>query len=175
MDLGAIMSDKNQIISMLREEFERWENILGGLSEEQISAPNRIAQLSIKDIVAHLMAWQQRSIARMEAGLDNREPVFPKWPEGVDPEVEDVDQINAWIYQTYCDQPWQSVHEAWREGFLHFLELAEAIPEKDLMEVGRYAWLKDYALSAVLLGSYEHHHEEHLEPLLASLHQNEKL
>ena len=48
---------------------------------------------------------------------------------------------------------------------MRFFELAEAIPEKDMMETGRFRWIAGYALSAVLLGSYEHH-EEHLESLL---------
>ena len=30
----------------------------------------------------------------------------------------DLDQINAWIYETYREQPWSSVHHDWREGFL---------------------------------------------------------
>jgi hypothetical protein len=54
------------------------------------------------------------------------------------------------------------------------LELAESIPEKDLLEIGKYPWLREYPLSAVLLGSYEHH-EEHLEPLIVLLRQDGKL
>jgi hypothetical protein len=85
---------------------------------------------------------------------------------------EDLDQINAWIYETYREQPWSSVHHDWREGFLRFLELGEAIPEKELLEAGRYPWLEGHPLSLVLVSSYEHHHEEHLEPLLAWLRQH---
>ena len=48
---------------------------------------------------------------------------------------------------------------------MRFLELAEAVPEKDLLEIERYSWLREYPISAVLLGS-NGHHEEHLEPLL---------
>jgi hypothetical protein len=170
-----MMNDITQIITMLREEFNRWEELLTGIREEQITAPNLIANMSIKDIVAHLTTWQQISVARMEAARDNREPEFPKWPPELDPESEDdLDQINAWIYETRHEQPWSDVHREWEERFLRFLELAESIPEKDLLEVGRYPWLKEYPLSAVLLGSYEHH-EEHLEPLLVLLRQNRKL
>lgn len=157
------MNDKPQIISMLREEYNRWEVLLAGLSEEQITAPNLVSLLPIKDIVAHLMAWQQRSIARMEAALRNTEPEYPGWPAELDPESdEDLDRVNAWIYQRYQGQTWVSVHRTWREGFLHFIELAEAIPERDLSEVGRYRWLEEYPLSAVLIGSLEHH-KEHAE------------
>jgi hypothetical protein len=67
------------------------------------------------------------------------------------------------------------VYQDWRAGFQRFLELGAAIPETDLVSVGRYAWLEGYALIAVLQGSYEHHqeHAEYLEPVIAQLRQHE--
>lgn len=154
------MNDKQGILIALREEFDRWEALLSSLSEEQITAPQLADNWSIKDVIAHLRAWQQRSIARLEAALHNRAPEYPAWPAQFDPEAEDQPhELNAWLYAAYRDQPWSSVHADWREGFLHFLELAEAIPEKDLLGEGRYTWLEGYALFAVLQGSYEHHRE----------------
>src|SRR6266851_1897965 len=112
------MGDKQQTLTTLREEFNRWEELLAGLSEQQITAPHLPSNLSIKDVIAHLRAWQQRSIARMEAALHNKEPEFPRWPEGLDPEpAGQPHQVNAWIYETFREQPWSSVHQAWREGF----------------------------------------------------------
>ena len=64
------------------------------------------------------------------------------------------------------------MHREWREGFLRLLELGEAIPEKDLLAVGRYPWLEGQPLSFILLATYEHHHEDHLEPLLARIRQH---
>ncbi len=160
--------DKSQFITALGEEFNRWEELLAGMSEEQITAPHLLSNLSIKDVIAHLRAWQQVSIARLEAALLNKEPEFPQWLGGLHPESEDNrDKYNGRIYREYREQPWSSVHQVWQAGFLRFLELAEKIPEPDLLEIGKYSWLKEYPLSAVLLGSCNHH-EEHLEPYLSS-------
>ena len=76
--------------------------------------------------------------------------------------------LNAWLYAKDRDQSWPDVYRNWSEGFRRFLELAAAIPENDLLEVGKYPWLEGYALYAVLEGSYEHHreHAEYLEPVL---------
>jgi hypothetical protein len=160
------MNDKQQLMATLKQEFDRWEELVSGLNEEQLNTPQPTSTMSIKDVLAHLLAWQQRSIARLEAALHNKELEFPQWPIDLDPDADDVDQINAWIYQTYHDRPWAEVHQLWRNGFLRFMELGEAIPEKDLFEVGKYHWLKEYSISMVLVWSYEHHHVEHLEPLL---------
>ena len=168
------MGEKQHILTALREEFNRWEKLLASLSEAQITAPLLPANWSIKDVIAHLRAWQQRSIARLEAALLNRAPEYPRWPAQFDPEAEgQPHDLNAWLYATYRDLPWSSVYEDWREGFLRLLELGAAIPENDLLEVGKYPWLEGYALSAVLQGSYEHHteHAQSLEPVLAPLRE----
>lgn len=58
-------NDKHSIIALLREESERWESLLTGMNEAQISTPRPPSPWSIKDVVAHLRArlhaQQQRS------------------------------------------------------------------------------------------------------------------
>ena len=161
------MNDKGQLLTMLRDEFTRWDRLLSSLPEEQATPRQLPSDLSIKDVVAHLWSWQQRSVARVEAALNGTEPVLAGWPEALDPESEDdLEQINAWIHETNLDKPWPRVYADWRTQFLRFLDLSEEVPEADLMQPGKYPWLPGYPLSAVLEGSYNHHHEEHFGPLL---------
>lgn len=168
------MNMQEHILTALRELFNRWGETLATLSTEQITAPNLPTNWSVKDEIAHLWAWQQRSIARLQAALSNREPVFPQWDPHIDPEdYDNTDPINAWIYEAYREQPWPRVHQNWREGFLRFLELGAQISEKELLDAGRYTWLDDLPLAAILLGSYDHH-QEHLDFLLARLSQQVK-
>ncbi len=163
------MNMKQHILAALNEEFNRWEELLAGMNEEQITTSLLPSELPIKDVIAHMMAWQQRSIARLEAALLDREPEFPNWPAELDPEAEEnTDPVNAWIYESYRDQPWSSVYQDWRAGFQRFLEAAEGISERDLLDAGKYPWLKGHPLCLVLLGSYDHH-QEHLEKLLMLL------
>lgn len=162
------MNSKTQLMTALREEFERWETRLAGLAEGQITAAPDEGGFSIKDTMAHLHAWQQISMARLEAALDHREPDYPAWLGGLDPDAEEhLETINMGVYQTFRDGSWVDVHQVWRDGFRRLLALAEAVPEEDLMEAGRYAWLADDPLSAVLVGTLEHH-EEHWDTLLVT-------
>lgn len=159
------MDMKGHILAGLKEELDCWEALLAGFSEEQILTPLAPSHWSVKDDIAHLRTWQQRSIARFEAAQLDREPVYPSWPAGLDPDAEgSTDQINAWIYETHRDQPWTQVHQDWKKGFLRFLELAETMAERDLLDSGRYPWLKGYPLAYILLASYDHH-QEHFEKL----------
>jgi hypothetical protein len=167
------MADKQELIQKLHAEMRRWETFVAGLSEAQATDRSGPGGRSVKDDLAHLWAWQQRSIARLEAARNNHAPEYPAWPVDGDPDADghNPDRLNAWIFETNRDKPWAEVLIAWRNGFLRFITQAEATPEKDLLEQDKYAWLPGYALADVLMGSYEHHHEEHLLPLLARFGQ----
>ena len=169
------MKDPKQTLALLNEEFERWKEILASLSEEQATTSRLPNGWSIKDLTAHLMAWQQISVARLEAAQRDEEPVFPGWLAGADPDAEDVDPINARIDETYRGASWSQVHQAWRDGFIRLLTLAKEISEGDLEDTQKYPWLKGYSLFDVLQGTYEHHHEDHLQPLLTWVDEHENV
>lgn len=163
------MDMKGHILAALEEQFDRWEELPGSLSEEQVTAPEFDYNWSIKDVRAHLWAWQQISIARMEAGWHDREPEFPDWiVESVENWEEDADRVDALIFERYHEKPWSEIHQTWKDEFLRFLDLGEKVSERDLLDGDRYLWLKGYSLAFILVASYEHH-QEHLEKLLAWL------
>ena len=160
------MNMKDHILSALKEQFNDWEELLASLSEEQITAPHFDFDWSIKDVIAHLWAWQQISIARMEAGTLDNEPKFPKWIQDIGEDwEEDADRVNASTYETNHNKSWTEIHQNWKEGFLRFLELGNKISERDLLDGDRYPWLKGYSLAFILVASYDHH-QEHLEKLI---------
>ena len=165
---------KKHVLAALREQFDRWEFLLAGMSDEQITAPALSDGWSIKDIIAHLFAWRTRSIARFEAATLDRAPAFPRWLPDVDSDADGTtDRVNAWIYEAYRARPWAEIHKDWRDGFLRLLELAELVTERDLLDSGRYPWLAGLPLAFILLSSYDHH-QEHYEKLTAWLEQSSR-
>jgi hypothetical protein len=154
------MNMKDHILIALKEEFDKWETLLSGLSEEEIIRSRFDLGWSIKDMVAHLWAWQQISIARMEGGLQDREPDYPKWiVESIENWEEDSDRVNALTFEKYHAKPWSEIYRNWRNGFLRFLELGNQISERDLLDGDRYRWLNGYSLAFILVASYDHHQE----------------
>lgn len=159
------MNMKDHILAALKEQFDSWEELIANLSDEQITSPHFDFDWSIKDVIAHLWGWQQISIARMEGGVQDREPEFPKWiTELGDIWEEDANQTNARIYQNFHEQRWSTVCKAWRDGFLRFLELGDKLSERNLLDGDKYPWLKGYSLAFILIASYDHH-QEHFEKL----------
>ncbi len=165
------MSMKGHLLAAAKEVFDRWEALLAGLDEQQIGTPLAPSPWTVKDVVSHVRAWQSRSIARFEAAAQNREPEYPQWSGEKDPDAaEDPERTNAWIYETTRDQPWHDVYWGWRGQFMRLLEIADTIPERELLDSSKYPWLKGYALADVLLGTYDHH-QEHLEKVQAWLQE----
>jgi len=163
------MNEKQHILDELEEVFKRWQSLLAGLSEQQVHTPQAPSNWTVKDIVAHLWSWQQASLARAEAALQNKQPNYPRWWTilGPDPE-EDVDRTNAWLYEASRDKPWSTVYADWKTQFTHYLELVQQVPETDFLQAGRYPWMGKHALADSSTGSLEHH-KEHYDTLVVWL------
>jgi hypothetical protein len=162
---------KPELVALHENELAAWERTLAGLSPAQITDPWLPAGLSVKDIVAHLAAWQTRTVARLEGALQRRAPDFPAWPVALDDgeSPATVDQANAWILETSRAQSWAEVRHGWRQGFGRFLERLRAVPETDLQPGGALAWLADYQPLEGFPGFLDFHHAEHRAELEASL------
>jgi hypothetical protein len=158
------MNDKEVLIKGLMDEFTEWEELLAQLDEDQICTPLAPSLLSVKDEVAHLFTWQQYSIARAKAVLSAKDPEIPEWPEDLDPDADDVDQLNAWIFETHRKETWLLVYQNWKAGFQHFQEISMAIPEYEMMKFELFPWMKGFSFSEVITGACEHH-QEHRELL----------
>ena len=168
------MKMKEHILAAMREQFELWDELLSSSSEREITAPRFDLDWSIKDVIAHLWAWQQISIARMEGGVFDREPEYPGWiVDSIENWEEDADRVNALTFDTYHEKPWSLIYGNWRNGFLQFLELASNVPERNLLDGDKYPWLNGYNLAAILIASYDHH-QEHLEKLQDSLENKQR-
>lgn len=166
------MKMKTHILAAMQEIIADWDALLGGLGPEQVRAPLLPSRWTVKDVLAHLMGWQQRSVARAEAALRGREPQLPAWSANFNLNTEEgTDQANAWLYEHYRAETWEQVHTEWRKGFERLLEAARQIDEPALLDSSRFAWMNGYSIADVLLGWYDHH-QEHLEWLQSWLRES---
>ncbi|MBA3826911.1 MAG: ClbS/DfsB family four-helix bundle protein [Ktedonobacterales bacterium] len=151
------MQTKAEALTMLRDELQQWQALIDRTPVDHRATPT---QMTLKESLIHLWAWQQHTIAYFVAARAGREPEMPPWPVVITPDDEgDVDATNAWIAQTYYDKSWAAAHHDWQTGFQTLLTLAEALPEADLLDGAKYPWRGGWPLLASLEGTYEHHHE----------------
>src|SRR6266567_2076620 len=90
---------KKQLLAEMQSEQAAWLALLDEIGEANMTQPEVAGGWSIKDIVAHITGWRRRTVSRFQAAL-NHEPVAPPpWPK----ELQEADEINAWIYETNRD------------------------------------------------------------------------
>src|SRR5918996_775899 len=105
------MNMKEHILAALMEQFQQWDKLLASLSEEQIITPHFDLDWSIKDVMAHLWAWQQISIVRMEGDALDREPEYPAWiVESIENWEDDANRVNALTFETNHEKSWSDIY-----------------------------------------------------------------
>src|SRR5271166_5163774 len=119
--MGTTIS-KAQLLVELNNENASWQVLLDDIGEANMTQPEVAGGWSIKDIVAHLTTWRQRTVKRLQAMLNQKAEFTPPWP----PELQDDDEINAWIYQSNRDRPLADVLNDSRTVFQQLVDVLEA-------------------------------------------------
>lgn len=152
---------KKQLLAEMQSEQTAWLALLDEIGEENMTQSEAAGGWSIKDIVAHITGWRRRTVQRFRAALDPTRDMTPLWPAelGELDEDDDVDKINAWMYQTNRDRPLASVLNDSREVFQQLVTEVLALSDEQLNDPQRFLWLKGERLTGALI--FGHFHEEH--------------
>ena len=136
---------KTALIAGLREERARLEKKLARFSEQQMTAPVMRAW-SAKDILMHLVDWEQRFLEWYRAGLRGEKPEVPApgmtW--------KDLSRINRIGFERHQALPLAQALDRFASSYQQILRVAQDIPEADLFVPGRYAWLGRATLAGFL-------------------------
>jgi hypothetical protein len=165
------MESRDDLKKALDSEYQHWDTLIRQISPQKWDVVLEGYDWKLKDVLAHLMSWQQVSNARLSAGLLEEAPEYPKWLEGGDPDTESdeiTDAYNARIYGTYCKVPRLVVIESWRDGFLSLVKTVDALSDEALFIKDAFDWLAGHALIEVVEGTLNHH-REHYEALAGIL------
>ena len=144
---------KTQFLDDLKREQAQWEALLDDIGEAHMTQPDVAGGWSIKDIVAHLTGWRHRTVGRLQAALHHQPP--PPWPSN----LQEDDEINAWIYEANWDRPLSDVLEESRAVFQQLLDTLNAFPEAVLLDAKRFGWEEDKPPTGAVF--FIHFHEEH--------------
>ena len=149
---------KKQLLSEMQSEQAAWLALLDEIGEENMTQPEVAGGWSIKDIVAHITGWRRRTVLRFRAALDPTVDMTPDYPAELD-EDDEVDQINAWIYQANRDRPLADVLNDSREVFQQLVAEVSALSDEQLNDPQRFPWLEGERLTGAFI--FGHFHEEH--------------
>lgn len=157
-------------LEQIEEARQLWESIVAEVGENRLELPGATGNGSVRDVASHLNGWRELTVDRLEAAAgDGAQPPF-RWPEGMSEETrEGVDEINDWFYERDRNRPASEILATSRDQFQRMRDAVKAISEDDLLTPGRFPWLGDLPLSAVLTGSFGHLYVDHVPEIRAWL------
>jgi len=126
---------KPQLLEEIGVERKALDALLRELQPRQMTQRNVTASgWSVKDVLGHLVSWQQMNLAWYEAGERGDNPAVPApgltW--------RDLPKINESIYRQHRRRSLKAVLEDYDAFHHRMLELIRHLPDSDLVSVARF-------------------------------------
>lgn len=138
--------NKTQLLESIQKEYTALEKFLTPLTAEQMAFAPAPGAWAVKDILAHLVEWQQMFFNWYESGSRGENPAVPapgyKWSQ--------LPALNQAIYKKYRSLAAEQALAMFRESHQKTLELIESLPDADLTIPGLYRWMNQNTLIAYL-------------------------
>jgi hypothetical protein len=146
--------NKEIILERIQVERLRLQKTLDRLTESQMLERGVIGDWSVKDILAHLIDWEERFIGWYETGLEGDVPETPAlgltWGE--------LDILNQLIYEKHRDRVLSEVITEFARSYQQVLRVINNMVEEDMFEVGRFEWLGEGNLVGFILANTANHY-----------------
>jgi hypothetical protein len=150
----AKQTRKAQILNDIHAERRRLEKKLSRLSPEEMLVPGVTGTWSVKDILAHLTAWESLFLDWYSAGLRGATPEIS--PVGMSRTT--IDSLNQRIYEQNQARSLTDVIEGFHASYQEILAAVEEMPEADLFAHGRLAWTGRLSLADYITGNTCNHY-----------------
>ena len=151
---------KNQLLAEMDKEWAKVERLCASLTEaEKVAAPAQ-GEWSVKDIIAHLSAWEKYLLDRLGYIMTGQGPHYPVmtcW--------DDVHRFNAQVYTENKDRPLSSVMIEFRNLYHGVVTVIQALSDEQLNQPYDYDFPDDRItlLQMIRANTYEHY-QEHCPP-----------
>jgi hypothetical protein len=150
---------KTSVLKAIDAEHADWEALVAEVGLERMEDQAFAAGWTFKDIVAHLMGWRMRTVERLEAAARGEPDPPPPWP----PNLEEDDEINAWIYEREKNRPLPDVVQTASTSFERLRNAIDALPDEALTDPNWFPWLDGDAIGPYFVDRsfFGHLHDEH--------------
>jgi tetratricopeptide (TPR) repeat protein len=138
---------RTRLIGLLDLSRSFQQQLIADLDSVERSANGTWEDWSIRDELAHVLAWQLNSLARI-AALTHGEPV---------PDFGDYETINRAIYQTNRDRTLAEIAAESEQAHADFVALIRSMSEEDLTRPARFTDQAPRSLATYIMSNgFEH-------------------
>jgi uncharacterized damage-inducible protein DinB len=146
---------KANIIADLRAARARLLQALEGLTDEHMLQVGAVGIWSIKDVLAHLVAWE----AELVTALSRLEQHKRQPPRIV--EIDDIDDWNDEQYHTNVARSLDVVLDDFHGVHKHLITALESLDDRILDDNRRWPWMEGEPLSYLVFENAIWHEDEH--------------
>jgi len=116
---------KVEILHLLQRAHEEEQAFAARLSDEERATIGTLERWSVKDLVAHMVVWQERLAQNIHAGSRGETP----------PAVGDVDQANAEIFEANRNRSWGDILAYAARAYGSLVDTVHAMRDGDLLSI----------------------------------------
>jgi hypothetical protein len=142
LNMSRRAKSKKELLESIRTTREQLEKKFSTLTPDQMVWPGSMEDWSVKDILAHLVDWEQRFIGWYKAGLKGEVPATPApgftWRE--------LPKLNQEGYERHKHESLENVLEQYAQSYGEILELIEGMSEQEIFEEKYYPWAGNSSL-----------------------------
>jgi len=152
---------KADIIEDVRAARAQLEQAIAGLTEDQMLQVGAAGIWSVKDVLAHLVAWEAELVTTLSRLEQHKR--YP--PRIVD--IEDIDEWNEEQYRINAPRPLDIVLEDFHGVHKHLIAVLETLDRRTLEDNRLWPWMEGEPLSYLVTETAVWHEEEHAQDILA--------
>lgn len=151
----------SEVIAEVRAARARLLQAIDGLSDEQMLQVGAVGVWSVKDVLAHLVAWEAELVTTLSR-LDQYTRTAPHIAE-----IEDIDEWNAEQYRANAARPLAAILEDFHGVHKHLIRALEDLDNRTLTDNRIWPWMEGEPLSYLVAENAIWHEEEHADDILA--------
>lgn len=147
---------KHELLDEIRVERAALDSTLASLTPRQMTRPGVTrGGWSVKDILAHLVEWQQMNLDWYAAGRRGETPAMPA-PRFT---LRELPRLNEMIFRKHHRRSVEAVVRDYKSYHERVVALIDALPDEDLVTLGRFSWTgPSWTLSDYLRASTAAHY-----------------
>jgi hypothetical protein len=128
---------KKDLLIEIQHERNALDDALALLSPRQMTKPGVTrGGWSVKDVLAHLVEWQQMNLDWYAAGLRGEKPAMP----ALGFTLRELPRLNEMIYRKHHRRSVAAVMRDYQTYHERVVELIESLSDSDLITLGRFSW-----------------------------------
>ena len=149
---------KSKLYEEIYNERDALEATLAGLNVSEMTDPTLEGCWAVKDVLAHIVDWEQRMVEWINESLDGEGPdLSSDWSDEI------LNKLNQAIYEANKDRALQDVLEEFQLSYQQSWKAVERLTDEDLFDPHRFAWREGrpmwYIVEANMSGHYKEHNE----------------